>query len=402
MALTLIRGGQIYDATTHTFVAGDVLLDGATIAAVGPGDASSGTSAIAQSSVLGPAGVGQNAAGGITVIDAAGAYVSAGFIDSHTHIFDHPLFRTRRLAADRIGVQQGVACCVDAGSFGAITVDAFPRFVHETQHTRAYAFINIGSPGLPNLGAGHTSRPDLCDLPGVVKAFDRHGDWLLGVKVLASASHTESFGEQAVKMAIKAAELVDLPVMLHIGNAPPVIDDVLDMLRPGDIITHVYHGKVGGVLTYKDRVLPAFRAAIARGVYADIGHGQASFSFRTCERALEQGMPVHAISSDLHAGNVDKYAFSLARTMTKLLTLGLSLADVVRAVTTTPAKMLRLDARGFGTLAVGAPAHVTVFDVLQESHEIEDAERDKRVATQWIQPRGVFVSGTWHARTAGL
>ena len=291
---------------------------------------------------------------------------------------------------------------MDAGSFGATTVDAFPQFVHATQATRAYAFINIGSPGLPNLGGGHTSRPDLCDLPGVVKAFDRHGDWLLGVKVLASASHTESFGEQAVKMAIKAAELVDLPVMLHIGNAPPVIDDVLDMLRPGDIITHVYHGKVGGVLTYKDRVLPAFRDAIHRGVYADIGHGQASFSFRTCELALAQGMPVHAISSDLHAGNVNKYAFSLARTMTKLLALGLTLADVVRAVTTTPATMLHLDARGFGTLAPGAPAHVTLFDALDEPHEIEDAERDKRIAQQWIQPRGVFVNGVWHERKAGL
>jgi len=190
--------------------------------------------------------------------------------------------------------------------------------------------------------------------------------------------------------------------MLHIGNAPPVIDDVLDLLRPGDIITHTYHGKVGGVLTYKNKVLPAFRAAIERGVYADIGHGQASFSFRTCELALEQGMPVHTISSDLHAGNVNKYAFSLARTMSKLLALGLSLADVVRAVTVTPAKILHLDERGFGTLAVGAPAHVTVFDVLDEPRELEDAERDKRTVKQWIAPRGVFVDGRYHERTAEL
>ena len=382
MPKTLIRGGQIYDAAKHTFSTGDVWIDGGRIAAVGRVDAA--------------------AARDSTVVEAAGAYVSAGFIDSHTHIFAHPLFRHGRLYADRIGVQQGVACCVDAGSFGANTADAFPEFVHKTQATRAYAFINIGSPGLPNVGGGHTSRPDLCDLPGVVKAFDRHGDWLLGVKVLASASHTEAFGEQAVKMARKAAELVDRPLMLHIGNAPPVIDDVLDLLRPGDIITHTYHGKVGGVLTYKNKILPAFRAAIERGVYADIGHGQASFSFRTCELALEQGMPVHTISSDLHAGNVNKYAFSLPRTMSKLLALGLSLADVVRAVTVTPAKMLHLDERGFGTLAVGAPAHVTIFDVLDEPRELEDAERDKRTVKQWIAPRGVFVDGRYHERTAEL
>ena len=382
MPTTLIRGGQIYDPVKHAFSIGDVLIDGARISALGRIEA--------------------KAAEGATVVDARGAYVSAGFIDAHTHIFAHPLFRHGRLHADRIGVQQGVACCVDAGSFGANMVDAFPEFVHKTQATRAYAFINIGSPGLPNVGGGHTSRPDLCDLPGVVKAFDRHGDWLVGVKVLASASHTEAFGEQAVKMARKAAELVDRPLMLHIGNAPPVIDDVLDLLRPGDIITHTYHGKVGGVLTYNNKILPAFRAAIERGVYADIGHGQASFSFRTCELALEQGMPVHTISSDLHAGNVNKYAFSLSRTMSKLLALGLSLADVVRAVTVTPAKMLRLDAHGLGTLTLGGPAHVTIFDVTDEAHELEDAERDKRAVKQWIVPRSVYVDGRRHERTAEL
>lgn len=382
MPTTLIRGGQLYDPARHEFRAGDVLIDGERISAIGRVDA--------------------DAARGATVVDASGAYVSAGFIDSHTHIFAHPLFRTSRLNADRIGVQQGVACCVDAGSFGANTVDAFPEFVHKTQRTRAYAFINIGSPGLPNVGGGHASRPDLCDLPGVVKAFDRHGDWLIGVKVLASASHTEAFGEQAVKMARKAAELVGRPLMLHIGNAPPVVDDVLDLLRPGDIITHTYHGKVGGVLTYQDKVLPAFRAAVERGVWVDVGHGAASFSFRTCERALAQGMPVHTISSDLHAGNVNRYAISLARTMSKLLALGLSLADVVRAVTATPAKMLRLDERGFGALAVGAPAHVTIFDVHDEARVLEDAEGDKRTVDKWIAPRAVFVAGGSHERSAEL
>ena len=98
-------------------------------------------------------------------------------------------------------------------------------------------------------------------------------------------------------------------------------------------------------------------------------------------------MPVHSISSDLHAGNVNRYAISLSRTMSKLLALGMPLADVVRAVTATPARMLHLDERGFGTLAVGAPAHVTIFDVRDEAREIEDAEGEKRTAKQWIVPR---------------
>lgn len=295
-----------------------------------------------------------------------------------------------------------MACVVDAGSAGATLIDAFPQFVHATQNTRVYAFINIGSAGIPNLDCGHSSKPELLDLPGVVKAFERHADWLLGVKVLASASHAGAFGEQALRIARKAAELVGRPLMVHIGNAPPVIDDVLALLRPGDILTHAYHGKVGGVLTFRDQVLPAFAEAVRRGVWVDIGHGRSSFSFRTCEQALAQGMPVHSISSDLHAGNLARYAVSLARTMSKLLALGLSLEDVVRATTVTPARMLGLDARGFGTLAAGAPAHVSVFDVIESPREVEDAEGERRRIEYWIQPRQAYVSGQPYMCSAPL
>ena len=336
-----------------------------------------------------------------TSVDARGAYVAPGFIDLHTHVFSHPLFETSRLQADRIGVEQGVACVVDAGSSGASTIDAFPRFVHETQATPTYAFVNIGSPGLPNVGGGHASRPDLCDLPGTVAALERH-DWLVGVKVLASASHTGSFGLEAVKLARKAAELAGKPLMLHVGNPPPLIDDVLDLLRPGDIVTHTYHGKVGGVLGFQDVVIPAFRDAVARGVIVDVGHGRSSFSFRVCEAALEQGMPIHTISSDLHRGNVDRYAVSLARTMTKLGMLGLSLVDVVRDVTKNPAEAIRLDRQGFGRIAVGVPAYVTLFDVIDGAFEVQDATGETRIAARRFETRGVLVRDTYHERTQPL
>ena len=384
MSSTLIKRGQLYDAAHNRFVAGDLLIADTRIVAVGD-------------NVQAPADA--------AIVDAHGAFVAPGFIDAHAHVFRHPLFDSGRVTADRIGVQQGVACVVDAGSFGADLVDAFPEFVLRTQQTRVYAFINIGSAGLPNLGAGNTSRPELCDLPGVVRAFERHGDWLVGVKVLASGSHTGAFGEQAVKLARKAAELVNKPLMLHIGNAPPVIDDVLDMLRPGDIVTHAYHGKIGGVLGWQSRILPAFKAAVERGVWVDIGHGQSSFSFRTCEQALAQGMPVHSISSDLHTGSYKRHSISLARSMSKLLALGMRLEDVVRAVTITPARMLQLtspDGAGFGSLTVGAPAHISVFDVLNETHDLTDAEGETRRAERWVVPRVVFVHGQAFQRSAEL
>ena len=376
MTTLKLSGGQVFDVDAGTIGAADVHIEDGIVVDALAGEADQ-------------------------VIDLGGAYVAPGFIDLHTHVFSHPLFATSRLEADRIGVEQGVACVVDAGSSGAATIDAFERFVRKTQTTAAFAFINIGSPGLPNLGGGHASRPELCDLPGTVRAFERH-DWLVGVKVLASASHTGSFGLEAVKLARKAAELVDRPLMLHVGNAPPLIDDVLDLLRPGDIVTHTYHGKIGGVLGYADAVIPAFREAVERGVVVDIGHGRSSFCFRVCETALAQGMPVHTISSDLHRGNVDRYAVSLARTMTKLRALGMPLMDVVRAVTKNPATAVGLDRRGFGTIRPGQRACLTVFDERDEPMDIEDATGDKRQAPSRIETRGVVLGDRYYERTQPL
>jgi dihydroorotase len=336
------------------------------------------------------------------LIDVDGAWVAPGFIDLHTHVFSHGLFGEGLVTADRIGLEQGVACVVDAGSSGAKTIDGFSTYVLDTQRTRVFAFVNIGSAGLPKLIGGHSSRPEYCDLPGAVRAFERYGEWLVGVKMLASQSHAGSFGLEALKLARKAAELVDRPMMVHIGNAPPVIDDVLDLLRPGDIVTHAYHGKIGGILGFKDRVIPAFRAAVERGVVVDLGHGQSSFSFRVCETALEQGMPLHCISTDLHRGSLSRRAVSLARTMSKLRALGLSLMDVVRAVTIAPAQAVRIDDRGFGALTNGQPAHLTVFREIDEPWELEDAEGEKRTAPSRIDTTGVLIGDAWYERSSPL
>jgi len=336
------------------------------------------------------------------VIDVDGAWVAPGFVDLHTHVFSHGLFGQGLVTADRIGIEQGVACVVDAGSAGAATIDGFSTYVKLTQRTPVFAFINIGSPGLPHLVGGHSSRPEFCDLPGAVRAFERYGEWLVGVKMLASQSHAGSFGIEALKMARKAAELVDRPLMVHIGNAPPVIDDVLDLMRPGDIVTHAYHGKIGGILGYRDQVIPAFREAVARGVVVDLGHGQSSFSFRVCETALAQGLPVDCISTDLHRGSLKRQAVSLARTMTKLRALGLTLMDVVRAVTLAPARAIRIDDRGFGSLQIGQPAHVTVFREIDEPWELEDAEGETRTAPTRIETTGVLIGEDWCERSAPL
>ena len=372
MPTTLITNGQVYSPAEHGFLNEDLLVVDDKIAAIG--DEARKHEAT-------------------TTIDAKGLYITPGFIDLHCHIFKHNLYQSGRLDADRIGVRQGVACLIDTGSAGPTMIDAFKEFVIDTQKTACFALCNVGSPGQPGIEGGHSAKPELISLSGTVKAIERNPNWVLGVKVLASSSHTGLMGLEAVKIGRKAAELSGTPLMVHIGNAPPVVDDVLDLLRPGDIVTHAYHGKVGGVLGFEGKVIPQFKAAVERGVIVDIAHGRSSFSYRTCEAALDQGMPIHTISSDLHKGNVDRYVVSLARTMSKFLALGLSLEDVVKAVTVSPAAALRLDRFGFGQLEVGGLANITAFAMTDRAVDMEDAEGEVRTSRQWLEPRFTMVSG---------
>ncbi|MBS04262.1 MAG: hypothetical protein CMQ24_16370 [Gammaproteobacteria bacterium] len=372
MSRILLSGGQVYDPASKTFSRADVAISHGLVEAIGTDLEVSDEH-----------------------IDAEGQYIAPGFIDMHCHVFNHPLFQTSRLEADRIGVRQGVACVVDTGSAGPTTIDAFETFVRDTQHTHAYALCNIGSPGLPGIDGGHASRPELVSLSGTVKAIERHPDWILGVKVLASSSHTGGLGIEAVRIGRKAAALTGKPLMVHIGNAPPVIEEILELLRPGDIVTHSYHGKVGGVLGYGGTVIPEFRDAVDRGVIVDIAHGRSSFSFDTCAAALDQGMPVHTISSDLHGGNLNRYVVSLARTMSKFRLLGLSLEDTVYAVTCKPAATLAIPNQG--TLEVGQPANLTVFAETDRAVEVEDAEGVVRTTSAWIEPHLTIVNGQVHS-----
>jgi dihydroorotase len=286
---------------------------------------------------------------------------------------------------------------------GAPTADEFPAGMIEGAATKVFGAVNIGSSGAPGIEGGHSSKWEYVSLERTVAAVERHREWVRGIKVQASSSHTGLLGLEAVKIARKAAELTELPLMAHIGNAPPLLEDVLALLRRGDIVTHTYHGKVGGVLDREGTPIRAFLDAIERGVIVATSHGRASYSFAVAERAVrELGLPLDVISTDMHPGNIERYSRSIAHNMTKALMLELPLERVVQAVTINPAKAWRLDGDGLGTLAVGRPAHVTVFRVNEEPLEVVDTLDEERVAPRWVEPVAVWVDGRRFDRTAPI
>jgi dihydroorotase len=171
--------------------------------------------------------------------------------------------------------------------------------------------------------------------------------------------------------------------MVHIGSAPPLVDDVLDLMRPGDIVTHCASG-------IASPLGPALRAAVDRGVLLDIGHGSGGFAFDILERQLDLGIRPTTISTDLHARSLHGPAFDLPTTMAKLLAAGLPLDEVLEAVTIRPARALGLPG---GTLDVGAPADLAVFEVQESDFEVTDAHLQARRSPVRLINHCTYVKG---------
>ena len=174
-------------------------------------------------------------------------------------------------------------------------------------------------------------------------------------------------------------------VMCHIGAAPGSLSDLLDLLRPGDILTHAYSG-AGNNTVQNGRVLPAALAAKQRGVIIDVGHGGGSFDFTVCEPAMQQGFGPDTISSDIHAVSINTPGYpTMPWVMSKFLSLGMPLEEVVARATSEPGRIIG-KVPGLGTLAIGAPADLAIFDLVDGPVEFVDTRNNKRAGTRKLVP----------------
>jgi dihydroorotase len=345
----------------------DLLLTGGDVAGAGPGDVAVRGGRIA---AVGPV-LPRTAR---TIVDVAGRLVTPGLVDLHTHVGSGYW----GIDPDPVAWYTGVTTWVDAGSAGAYTVAGLPR----ATGVRVAALLNISALGL----AGRTGESrDLtnCDVDVAIDAVLRHPELIRGVKVRVDAETVGTNGVEPLRRGLTVAAACGLPVMVHIGSSPPALDEVLDLLRPGDIVTHCASG-------FAAPVGPAARDAHARGVLFDIGHGSGGFAFDVLEAQLAAGLTPYTISTDLHARSVYGPVFDLPTTMAKLLAAGLPLADVIAAATVHPARALGLDG---GTLTVGAPADIAVFAAEEGSFEVVDAHRQVRRSPLRLVNEATYVAG---------
>jgi len=317
------------------------------------------------------------------VLDARGHIVAPGLVDIHVHT------GTDLTPAECLST--GVTSMVDGGTSGADNV-AELEAVARAAPNRVRILLNLARTGL---GGAEGELMDFAraDVEAGRRALAAHPDFVIGVKARLSRNVAGDRDLDAVRRAHEITGSRKLPLMVHIGQTSSQLPAILALLRPGDIVTHIYSPPPNGMLDANGRVLPEVREARRRGIVFDVGNGRnGHITWDVVERALQQDFLPDTISSDLtKPGRTDR-AFDLPTVLSKFLLLGLSLEQVIARATVNAAAAISVF-KGLGTLRVGAPADVCVFDVEDGEFEFVDNERRVRKGRQKIVTRAVVAGG---------
>ncbi|MGI5183640.1 amidohydrolase family protein [Dactylosporangium sp. CA-152071] len=353
----LLTGGTLLEPS-GTF---DVAVHGGRIAAIGPDLPRDGAR---------------------TVVDARGQLVTPGLIDLHTHV--HPGATYWGIDPDPVAWYSGVTTWVDAGSAGAYTLDGLRQAVRGMT-VRVPVLLNIAAVGLTGR-TGESKDINSCDVDLAIETVTANRDLVAGIKVRIDRETVGRNGIEPLRRGLRVADACGVPLMAHIGAGPPSVDDVLDLLRPGDLVTHCASAIAAGDAVVRPSLVDAYR----RGVRFDVGHGSGGFAFDVLEAQLAAGLVPFSVSSDLHARSLYGPVFDLPTTMAKLLAAGLPLAEVVAAATSRPAAALGLPG---GTLTVGAPADLAIWDVRDEPFTVVDAHQQRRTSPVRLVNEATYVAG---------
>jgi dihydroorotase len=334
------------------------------------------------------------------VLDATGKLVTPGLVDLHTHVY--PYGSAIGIPADELVPYQCTTTCVSAGDAGANNFAAFRRYVAGQTRTRVYAFVHIANIGLAGFPIAELYHIDFAQTDVAARAIAENADMVLGTKVRMSENVIAKHGLEPLKRAISACEMsgTGAKIMCHIGGVETrqLMSQILDVLRPGDILTHCYSGapNLAGDFTnivQDGRLLPAALAAKQRGVIFDIGHGGGSFDYTVAEAAMQQGCMPDTISSDIHvfSGNTPGMPY-LTWVMSKFMGLGFSLEQVVAMATVKPAAVVGR-APKLGTLQVGAPGDVAIMELVEGPVSFVDTRNNKRDGKAFLKPVQTVAAG---------
>ena len=356
----LLKGGRVIDPAQRVDRVADVAIVGGRIRSVQPDIAATDAA---------------------DVLDVRGKLVTPGLIDLHVHVGAPDLMPATLL-------RNGVTSMVDGGSAGSDTIDALVN-VARAAPNRVRIFLNIARTGVT--GAGELRDIAAADVEAARRAIARHRDWIVGVKVRLSESVCGNQDLEALRRARQAAGA--LPVMLHVGQTYSPLPNILDLLNPGDIVTHIYSPPPHSALDESGRVLPEVRAARRRGIRFDVGNGRnGHITWPIVDAATRDGFWPDTISSDITGPGRTVRVFDLPTVISKFLMLGMSSDQAVACVTSAAAASVGAY-KDLGTLKPGSPADVAILELRDGDFEFVDNVDAVRKARRKLVTSAVVMNG---------
>lgn len=322
------------------------------------------------------------------VIDVGGCYVAPGLIDFHVHSYWG--VNPYGFDADPVCLATGVTTAIDAGSSGPTNFPGFKRFIAQQSRTRMLAFVALARSGVTR-NPGELEDMRHADPEGAARTVKEHPDVAVGIKVRLDERVGDNASE-ALRLAIAAGEDSQSPVMVHIGNSPISIEEIVNTLRPGDIVTHCFTPQQPTIIDESGHLRRAVSSAHERGVLFDAGHANGHMDFANVRAAMRDGLPPDIISTDLHGLGTRRLIGDLPKVMSKFLALGMTLEQVVAACTIIPARAIGWE-NAIGVLDVGREADISVLELVEGPVQMSDASGEEFTAQQRLERRWTVRAG---------
>lgn len=335
-------------------------------------------------------------------ISVKGRLVMPGLVDIHAHVMVNG--HDMGIHTDSCCSGSGVTTVCDAGSTGSSNFTALRHVLDHHVRTRVRAFVNLSAIGVTGTSrCGELAHFPYADPEGCARTIKENPDLAIGVKLRFGPNLVWEYSAEPVKLARRTAEMAGgVPMMMHITDSPVPLPDLIAHMKPGDIVTHCYHGRNNGIMGQeKQFVLKEVIEAQRAGIIFDCAHGRNHFNFHTLEKALEQGFMPDTISTDLTLVTATQGpVYDMPTTMTKLLHFGMPLEEVVRRTTAAPARIMGYEGT-VGTLQPGANADVSVFELRDDDLDLRDADGNVVTAKRHLVAHMTVKDGrVWYQRAS--
>jgi len=370
----VLRGGRVVDPSQKLDAVTDVAFSGGKVAMVG------------NALKVDP---------GTDVRDVSGYIVTPGLIDLHTHVYWGGT--SIGIDAEEFCRTSGVTTAIDTGSAGPGNFAGFRKHVIEPSQVRILAYLHVSHAGIYGYShrvmVGESEEIRLMNPIDAVEVADANRDLIVGIKVRVGRNSSGTSGIVPLQIALEVANEAGMPLMAHIDHPPPSYEEVVSLLRPGDVLTHAFRPFPNSPATAQGTVKKVVLEARERGVFFDIGHGKGSFAFKTARAMLANGFYPDTISSDVHILCINGPAFDQVTTMSKFLCMGMPFPDVVAASTVNAAMALRRPE--LGSLKPGSVGDATLLSIQEGKFDYVDVVGEHLIGDRKIASEGVVIGGRW-------